>query len=316
MASNVKMTIVAVATIILMIAAEPVSAQSLYKYRGENGEWIFSDRPPDDGNADEVRALKSGSSKGTVSVNATDAGKSVRFVANNRYYVPIQLRLRFSRIAGLVRPETDDDLTWVLPPTSDTVLLNLAKESNRTAADVEYQFEYIAGDPRATHRPGAPYRAPFAVASNFPVTQAYPDAVTHKTVDSYHAVDIAMPIGTDIFAAREGIVFDVSSDNFEGGLDPQRDGPSANIVQILHDDGTYALYAHLNWNSIRVKPGDRVVRGQYIADSGNTGFSSGPHLHFAVLKNGGLKTESVSVRFEGASSSAVVPASGNVLTAY
>ena len=40
----------------------------------------------------------------------------------------------------------------------------------------------------------------------------------------------------------------------------------------MHDDGTYAIYAHLNTNTIRVRPGDRVRRGQYIADSGNTGF--------------------------------------------
>jgi len=76
------------------------------------------------------------------------------------------------------------------------------------------------------------------------------------------------------------------------------------------------LYAHLNWNSIRVKPGDSVLAGQYIADSGNTGFSSGPHLHFAVLKNGGLKLESVPVTFKGANASDVAPATGAVLSAY
>lgn len=305
-----------VVAIALIIADGSVSAQSLYKYRGENGEWIYTDRPPEDGDADEVRTLQSGSKKGTVDVTATDAGQNVRFIATNRYHVPIQLRLQFSRISGLASPQTNDDLTWVLPPNSDTVLLSLEKQANSTAANAEYEYEYIAGDPKAAHRPRLPYRVPFAIAADFPITQAYPDVVTHRTVDSYYAIDIAMPIGTDIFAARDGVVFDVSSDNFEGGLDPQRDGPTANIIQILHDDGTYALYAHLNWNSIRVKPGDRVARGQYIADSGNTGFSSGPHLHFAVLRNVGLKTESVAVRFEGANSSAVVPTTGNVLTAY
>jgi murein DD-endopeptidase MepM/ murein hydrolase activator NlpD len=87
-------------------------------------------------------------------------------------------------------------------------------------------------------------------------------------------------------------------------------------VRILHDDGTYAIYAHLNTNTIRVKPGDRVERGQYIADSGNTGFSSGPHLHFAVVRNVGLRVESVPVTFLGANSASIVPASGNFLAAY
>ncbi|MCH6552723.1 MAG: M23 family metallopeptidase, partial [Acidobacteria bacterium] len=67
-----------------------------------------------------------------------------------------------------------------------------------------------------------------------------------------------MPVGTDVVAARGGIVFEVASNNFRGGLNLQRDGRSANIVRILHDDGTFAIYAHLNWNSIRVRPGDRV----------------------------------------------------------
>jgi murein DD-endopeptidase MepM/ murein hydrolase activator NlpD len=129
-------------------------------------------------------------------------------------------------------------------------------------------------------------------------------------------VDIAMPIGTDIVAARGGVVFDVAASNFSGGLDPERDGPNANVVRILHDDGTYAIYAHLNTNSIRVRPGDRVERGEYIADSGNTGFSSGPHLHFAVARNVGMSVESLPVLFVGRDRSMVVPAAGQDLTAY
>ena len=70
------------------------------------------------------------------------------------------------------------------------------------------------------------------------------------------------------------------------------------------------------WNSIRVQPGDEVERGQYIADSGNTGFSSGPHLHFAVLKNVGMRIESVAVMFAGPNWSEVQPKAGNTLTAY
>jgi murein DD-endopeptidase MepM/ murein hydrolase activator NlpD len=140
--------------------------------------------------------------------------------------------------------------------------------------------------------------------------------MTHKSLASYYAVDIAMPIGTDIFAAREGVVFEVAGDYFRSGLDPKRDGPAANVILVLHDDGTYAIYAHLNWNSIRVRRGDRVSRGQYIADSGNTGFSSGPHLHFAVVRNIGLRIESVPFVFEGANASTVFPATGMPITAY
>lgn len=306
---------VAAVVLSLSLLADSTGAQSLYKYRGADGEWIFSDRPPQDGNAEEVRSLKAVPGKGVFKVTATDADEHVRFVAENSYYLPIEIRVRFTRFENLVRPENFDDLRWVVPPQRPFELIRIDKIAGLTPA-IQFQYEYIAGDPRAEHRPAEPYRVPYASATRFPVTQAYPDVVTHAAADSRHAVDIAMPIGTDIFAARSGIVFDVSSDNYEGGLDPVRDGPSANVVQILHDDGTYAVYAHLNWNSIRVRPGDRVARGQYIADSGNTGFSSGPHLHFAVLKNAGMRTESVPIQFQGANFSAIVPRSGVELTAY
>ena len=90
----------------------------------------------------------------------------------------------------------------------------------------------------------------------------------------------------------------------------------ANVVRILHDDGTYAVYAHLAWNSIRVRVGDYVERGEYIADSGNTGYSSGPHLHFVVVRNAGMSMASVPVQFAGAGQSPVAPGTGQLLTAY
>lgn len=302
----------------LALFAAAASAQSMYKYRGSDGEWIYSDRPPGDGSEARVLALGQRTQRRSgVRVTSSIAGGTMTLTAHNTFYAPVELALEIERIRGIQYPDPDAELRWVLPPRSDMVVLSLPLLEDGAAPDLDYQYRFVAGDPAARHRPPGPYRAPFAIASEFPVTQAYPQLVTHTTPDSYYALDIAMPIGTDIFAARDGIVFDVAGTHFSSGLDPIRDGPNANVVRILHDDGTYAIYAHLNTNTIRVRPGDRVRRGQYIADSGNTGYTSGPHLHFAVVHNAGLHPESLPVTFQGPDADGrITPAAGTVLRAY
>jgi murein DD-endopeptidase MepM/ murein hydrolase activator NlpD len=147
------------------------------------------------------------------------------------------------------------------------------------------------------------------------VSQAPPLAITHRDAASRNAIDIAMPVGTAVHAAREGLVINVAHRFFRGGLDTAI-SDEANFVQVLHDDGTTAIYAHLQMDTIRVRPGQRVARGEYIANSGNTGFSSGPHLHFVVVRNAGLRSESVPLVFEGPGGTSVAPRTDVALTAY
>jgi len=71
-----------------------------------------------------------------------------------------------------------------------------------------------------------------------------------------------------------------------------------------------AIYAHLELESIRYPAGTRVERGQFIAESGNTGYSSGPHLHFAVQKNFGMDLRSIPFRFQDEDGASFVPLMG------
>lgn len=292
------------------------AADQLYKYQDDDGNWIFTDRPPEPGRRVETRDLVTGPRAPVVHVRHGVAGRRIRFTAENEFHAPVEVMLAFDDIAGLEYPPPDSELRWTVPPRESLTLLTLGIADTGESPEVTYRHEYLIGSPDARHAPERPYRMPYALATAYPVTQAYPDTATHHTPDSRHAIDFAMPVGTHVFAARGGTVFAVASRNYRGGLDTTRDGAGANVVHILHDDGTFAVYAHLNRSSIRVRPGDRVTRGEYIADSGNTGFSTGPHLHFAVVRNAGGHLESLPVSFEGRNASSVVPATGQVLTAY
>ncbi|MFR9795238.1 M23 family metallopeptidase [Streptomyces sp. MS06] len=86
--------------------------------------------------------------------------------------------------------------------------------------------------------------------------------------------DFAVPSGTNVMAAHGGTVV-------KAGPNGAGDGPAyGNAIVIKHSNGVYSQYAHLS--RIDVKVGQVVTTGQHIARSGNTGNSSGPHLHFEI----------------------------------
>src|SRR5205807_3793300 len=102
-----------------------------------------------------------------------------------------------------------------------------------------------------------------------------------------------------------GTVIKVKDESNTGGASIKYDSYN-NYVLIRHDDGTLAHYCHLQKGGCRVRPGQVVLAGDFIARSGNTGFSSGPHLHFCVFKTkSGRERESIPVKFKTAEESAI-----------
>lgn len=89
----------------------------------------------------------------------------------------------------------------------------------------------------------------------------------------HEGIDMAGPVGTPIHVTGDGVV------TFAG-----RSGAYGNLIKIRHELGTETRYAHLS--RIDVKVGDRVSQGDRIGDMGNTGRSTGPHLHYEVRMNG------------------------------
>ena len=89
----------------------------------------------------------------------------------------------------------------------------------------------------------------------------------------HDGIDIAAALGTDVLAVKDGVVTNVrNSQTF--GL----------VLEYETEDGFFVKYAHLD--DVLVKKGDKVKQGQAVAKSGNSGLSTGPHLHYTVKKDG------------------------------
>ncbi|MDA3899553.1 MAG: M23 family metallopeptidase [Spirochaetes bacterium] len=133
------------------------------------------------------------------------------------------------------------------------------------------------------------YLLPYPVGTDYHLVQGNCTRYSHKGTNRY-AYDFGMPIGHEITAARGGLVYFVdmdTPDNTFRGKRRYRRYPNArgNAILIEHDDGTVGVYFHLKQNGALVKKGDTVVQGQPIALSGSSGFTTGPHLHFAVRRS-------------------------------
>jgi len=306
--------LIAAAVLTALLPAAASRAQDAYRHRDANGQWEFTDRaatpsaPVGDsfGLAREPEALR-------IAVDRTDTDGQTQLIASSSCLCAVSVRVTIE--------ESDfDDIPKgasyqaTLPPRSQQPLI-ASRHAPGPRAQLRFSWTSALGSPQAVHTPPGPYRAPFAVGSTYTVSQAYPVQITHVTPDSRYAVDIALPDGTPVYAARAGTVINVRHDSFRGAAAPAM-LDQANVLEILHDDGTIAIYAHLQWDAIRVRIGQRVALGEYIANSGNTGFTTGPHLHFAVVRNAGAADVSVPVQFAGIGGTAVTPATFMALTAY
>lgn len=95
-----------------------------------------------------------------------------------------------------------------------------------------------------------------------------------KGASTYHeGIDIGAPSGSTIIAAASGEVV-ISKYSYSAG----------NYVMISHGSGIYTVYMHMSKRGVDV--GDEVSKGEKIGEVGSTGYSTGPHLHFGIRKNG------------------------------
>jgi murein DD-endopeptidase MepM/ murein hydrolase activator NlpD len=122
------------------------------------------------------------------------------------------------------------------------------------------------------------YWLPYMPGKKFFLVQAANSHMSHKDELS---LDFKMKKGSQICAAREGVVIEVKKDSDKGGLKDEYLSQGNHII-IQHNDGSIAQYWHLDKDGAYVNVGDTVQKGQLIGLSGNTGYTAFPHLHFQV----------------------------------
>ncbi|NLA68041.1 MAG: M23 family metallopeptidase [Gammaproteobacteria bacterium] len=222
-------------------------------------------------------------------LHVVDRGHGTEAWAENLLAGPIEVVLRATGAVPAAQPALPARAT--VPARGRVLVAHIAR------ADAELLLDVVPGHPGARPRE-VEYAWPLGTRA-LDVGQAWGGSFSHGDDENRHAVDFAVPEGTPVLAARDGVVMQAEGRFGGGGLRSADGMARANFIRILHEDGTMAVYAHLAPGGVQVRAGERVRRGQRIGTSGSTGYSGGPHLHFVLQANRGMRLVSLPFRMSG-----------------
>lgn len=288
----------------LAAQAAPAAAKKIYQYTDANGITHFTDVKPATDRPVKETAIRGGSDKRWVALRIEGSSGERQARVFNNLSGPAEVEIRVGAIDNITSTPSLP-LTTVLEANEERVLANLAQTDPARSASFELDMRAMPGDPRA-QAADVEYRWPLGDA-RVRIGQGFGGSFSHTEEESRYAIDLAADEGTPVLAARAGIVMQVEDDYYGAGLDREKFGGRANVVRVLHDDGSMAVYAHLKPESVVIQAGRQVYAGQQLGESGNTGFSTGPHLHFCVQVNRGMRLVSVPFRLAGADGPIEIP---------
>lgn len=204
---------------------------------------------------------------------------------NNTLFCPI--RIGFS---DLQLQYVSDSVT--IPAKTDTTVFFLLP-------DRPLNPNISMGDVKKVIHPDPVMTLPFPKGRTYRIMQGYDGSFSHNDIGSRFAIDFDLQINDTICSADDGYVVGVISDYRYGGKTREWK-PFSNFITVYHpDNGLYTQYVHLVQHGAYVKVGDSVTRGQPIGQSGITGYTDEPHLHFNVLRPlAGGQFESIPIEFE------------------
>lgn len=257
-----------------------------------------------------TQAYAQGNDNVSVSTEKNQNRYDVYVVNKNPYDITLILRVSGTNI----RTSKNTPYRQVYSPGSRRLALQILIEDQNKSYNVKTDYSWFMGDVNARHNDSYIYKLPYRRGDSYRLGQGYGGEFSHSGRSEY-ALDFMMPEGTPVLAAREGVVVMTHAESDRGG--PSRKyAEDSNFIILMHDDGTLGEYAHLQKNGVLVELGQKVRRGEKIGLSGNTGFSSGPHLHFMVtkvLEDG--TSQSLPIRFRAGRGIVTDPVEGEVYLA-
>lgn len=236
-----------------------------------------------------------GAERGRIAtLRVEDQGGRWLVWADNQLAGPAEVLVDFAESRN-VRSRPALPARATLPPGGSRVVAVVEPGAGSSEPRFRLQVRSLPGEP-GTQPEDVLYRLPVE-AGTVRVDQGYGGLFSHQDPENRFALDLAVPQGTPVLAARDGLVMQVDASHRGNGA--AAGSASGNFVRLLHRDGSMAVYAHLQPGGVLVAPGWEVRAGDRIGLSGSTGYTTGPHLHFAVQANRGMQLDSIPFRMDG-----------------
>ena len=216
--------------------------------------------------------------------------------ADNEEYCPVSVKINF-KLKNL-KSSKENNTVFVIPPkvkNFQITELKTIKKGKKYNVSSQNTSNY-GNHNKVTYDKNYVYELPFEKGKEYRIMQGYNGTFSHFG-ENTNALDFDMPIGTNITAVRSGVVIKVVDKNRKG-CPNEKCKAYNNTILIYHNDGTFAEYAHIKYKGSKVKVGNKIESGQIIAESGNVGWSSAPHLHLAIFKQKIDKRDNIKAKFK------------------